>query len=108
MSVDVSTYVMFGVLLPYDAADYEDCEPYFDDDKLNPRGNVTVLYDGMNGDYIAVGHVVAKTDDDQHFDEPIELPARPGRTWQKDVQTAIAELGAEPKAASWLVVSHYT
>lgn len=112
MSTQLNTYVMWGVLLPYSADDavYDQCDPYLDsafDPAVNAKNGITVLFDGMCGEYIAVGHVVDKTENYRGFERPISI-GRPKRAWKDGLRAAIAEIGvvAAPKPA-WLVVSHY-
>lgn len=119
MSTQVNTYVMFGCLLDYDelktkngGSIWDKIEPYTDNafkPEFNPQAGITVLYDGANGKYVAIGHVVAKTENWQGFQKPIELPSSrppPSET------AAIFELMKELKVAhryepSWFVISHY-
>lgn len=84
MSVQVNTYVGVGVLLDYctymknsedEDAYYEKLEPYMDSafEGIKSKDGLSVLFDGMNGKYIFVGHLFAKTDNYEHFEEPIKI-----------------------------------
>lgn len=110
MSAQVNTYVLFGVV---GEDGYDQCEPYMDDafkPDVNPKGNVTILFDGMNGEYVAVGHVIAKTGNGAHFEDPVRVPTSPAiHASADDVQTALRDIGLEPfaYALGWHVISHY-
>lgn len=77
MSVQCNTYVMIGAVFPY--ANFkgksEDLEPWMDSafKGIQSKNGITVLYDGMNGKYVAVGKVVAKTTNWEGFDKPVGL-----------------------------------
>ena len=76
MGVHVNTYVMWGVLLPYEPfkGKYDDLEPHMDDrrsDVADAKTSVKVLYDGMNGKYVAIGRIVERTGSHGVFHEPI-------------------------------------
>lgn len=120
MSVQLNTYVMRGVLLPY--ADmkgrHDVLEPYMDsasDDRV--RDGITVLYDGMNGQYVAIGRVIAKTGNHQGFDAPITLCDNDALT--SDLRTKLGDLlrvlgltdKLDGRGLCWhidtLVISHY-
>lgn len=110
MSVQVNTYVIYGTLLPYSACEdhYDALEPYMDD---GGKDGVSVLYDGMNGQYVAVGHVLAKSEDDQGFEEPIhtfEAEKKVG-DYRKAAMKLLDEIGVVPSLSGfqWLVISHY-
>ncbi len=116
MSSQVNTYVMFGVLMPYNSDDefYDRCERYRDTaykPEVNKVDNVTVLFDGMNGDYIALGHVIAKTANHEAFEEPITVEANAAvlRSWMNDIAAVLTKLGLDPDdhVPRWHVISHY-
>lgn len=129
MSVQVATYVLYGVILDYKLAQesiegededvdfYDRCESYMDNsfnvDSINPKGNVTLLFDGMGGKYIAVGHVIARTEDWQHFYKPISLDGHQDHLaeWETQTKAALCDLGLETAAGDvacgWHVISHY-
>jgi hypothetical protein len=120
MSTQVNTYVMFGVLLPRKncpldlAAHSSAVTPYKDDpygDRANPKDGITVLDDSLSGEYIAVGHVVAKTGCDAHFSGPIEVPvhAKNWWSWGATIAAIVSELGYDTRELQlgWFVVPHY-
>lgn len=128
MSVQVNTYVLIGVVLGYEAAHeawrnqgrkvslHDFLTPYMDsafDLETNPHENITVLYDGMNGEYIAIGHVIAKTGSWQPFDDPVSCvgDTRTVLTaYVEAINRLVREIGVEPKdrgAFGWHVISHY-
>jgi hypothetical protein len=78
MSVQLNTYVMYGVLLPFrrELSDEQNdlLEGYTDSaftPDFNPKDGLTALDDGMNGEYLAIGKVIAKTDDHEGFSKPV-------------------------------------
>lgn len=107
MSVRQTTYVLFGALLPYGAAEYEACEPFFPDNRA--QGEAVVLYDGMNGEWIAVGVIIDKAADYDGFNEPVRLsPASQLET--AEVRSVIAEIGGFPGGPyeyQHIVLTHY-
>lgn len=68
MSVQETTYIVLGVKLPFDYFSEEEREAlyggeYTDNVHQKAIGNkdgITVILDGMNGDYIVVGKVLVK------------------------------------------------
>jgi hypothetical protein len=69
------------------------------------------LPDGLNGDYLAIGHVIAKTDCDTHFNDPVAVPAYALQiwSWAASVAGLAKELGYDLRKLQphWIVVSHY-
>lgn len=120
MSTQVNTYVMFGCLLDYDelkakngGSIWDKIEPYTDNafkPEFNPQDGLTVLYDGANGEYVAIGHVVAKTENWQGFRKPITLPSLDDYEAHADaVADLLIKLGVDPldHDCKFLVISHY-
>lgn len=118
MSVQINTYVLFGVLLPYTICKehYDALEPYTDnafEPSFNPKNDLTVLYDGMNGDYVMIGHVVAKSENYRFFVKPISLVDHWGVDHDGDKEGAVIKLlesiGISPSQGKWgwHIVSHY-
>ena len=120
MSTQVNTYVLYGVLLqlkdcPLDELGlYNVLKPYTDsafDPATNPANGITALCDGLNGDYLAIGHVIAKTDCDTHLNDPVSIPAYALEIWSWAAAVAdhAKELGYDLSKLqpSWIVVSHY-
>lgn len=115
MSVQLNTYVMHGVLLPLkdDLADeqFDLLLEYRDNafnPEFNPKDGLTVLCDGMFGEYIAIGHVVAKSENYEGLDAPVSLSSVPDYD-SEALHSIMAALGFDPVQcnAGWLVVSHY-
>lgn len=114
MSVHLNTYVMLGALLPYAAFKsdgwHDRLEPYMDNafNDLQHYDGLCVLWDGMNGKYVAIGKVLAKSDNHQGFAEPIVLnglaPAEVTELYDKI--KAIIPPGLSFKVQR-LVISHY-
>lgn len=135
MSTQVNTYVLWGLILPYEEVNalpggedsaYDRAEPYTDsafDEDVNPKNEVTILFDGMNGKYVAVGHVIAKTRDYGHFHQPVtlrnpsihaspDIPLSEFGLWKAGIGKALEDLGysyeqVEGREIGWHVISHY-
>jgi hypothetical protein len=77
----MNTYCLVGALLPYAPFEshgwYDKLEPYMDSpyEGIKHHDGLCVLFDGMNGKYVAIGHVIAKTGNHCGFEEPIEVPS---------------------------------
>ena len=124
MSVQHNTYAMFGAVLPYkggawgedDDRLYDRLEPYMDSafktDDVNPRRGITVIFDGMNGEYIAVGRVFAKSKVYEGFGpQPIAMSADPDLLdmVRANIAETIQEAGytGPDIAPGWHVLTHY-
>lgn len=107
MSTQVNTYVILGVRLPYVNDTYEKYEKYMDD-AFNPRQQgLVVLYDGRDGRYIIIGHVVAVTDEGGSFDDVIEIEP-PKEKLLKSIAAEIkAHFGLENQKIKYYVTSLY-
>lgn len=122
MSTDVNVYVLYGVLLDYEEVNaalgnedgdeaYERLHPYMSSGKnLNPRGSVGVVYDGRSGEYVAIGHVVARSEEWSPLESNISLdryaPSTEG--WGNSVATVLSELGLDPNTpCGWHIISHW-
>ena len=103
----MNTYVMRGVILDYKLVKdrYDQFEPYFD----LPRG-FCVLYDGMNGKYVAIGEVLGVSDEDGGFPQPVfsvEAAAAAGEA-AEHLRNRIKDLaGTEVGPIGIHVISHY-
>lgn len=115
MSVQLNTYVMYGVLLPFKrnlTDDQNDILEKYQDSafkpEFNPKDGLTVLDDGMNGRYIAIGHVVAKSANYEGLNAPVILSSTPDYD-SEALHSIITVLGFDPVQcnAGWLVISHY-
>ena len=117
MSTQINHYVMYGVLLPYpEYPKFTDemralLEPYCDDAfdaDVNPKDGLTVLMG--DGDYIAIGHVIAKSDVGAlGFEEPVQIKEPPYSEYESGARSAlILALGMAPEkfAPGWIVISH--
>lgn len=109
MSVNVEIYCLVGVLLPTAAlkGELDQLEPYMDGDG---KDGLRVIYDGMNGDYLAVGRVVGKgNDSDGHLDHPVIFEHLSSEEvvdlWIKIA--ALVSSKVEVPAIRCLVISHY-
>jgi hypothetical protein len=116
MSTQLNTYVLVGVKLPYDHfsdgsssdEDFERLEPYMDSafKGIEHHDGLCVLFDSVNGKYIAAGRVLAKTGESDGFSGAIDAHMSPA------LQTEVAALLqqhlqiATPDVRVW-VISHY-
>src|SRR5690606_21928000 len=112
MSVQMNTYVMWGVLLPFkEFADREDFEPYMDSafKGIHHHDGLCVLADGMDGKYMAIGHVLHKTSNHDGFNKPIQLHGQPVLEFDvyERVEKLIGRQLTGNEGPSWLVLTHY-
>lgn len=99
MSVQSNTYVMVGVMLPYDELteqQHNDSEAYQDSayKGIQHHNGLCVIADGMNGRYVAIGRVLAKTDDQNGnygIDKPIDGTAAMTPDLHHEVQELLRE-----------------
>jgi hypothetical protein len=112
MSTQVNTYVMIGALFPYDllAGSYERLEPYKDGafEGIRHHEGLCVLYDGMDGQYVAIGRVLEKTGNHNHFEHPIRIAPLGDAERQSlhdDIRRLIRLEG--DFSVQHLVISHY-
>lgn len=110
MSVQVNTYVLRGAMLGYEQLieRHEALEPYLDDpfEGIHHHDGLCVLIDGMSGEYVAIGHVIAKSRDGAQFDAPVALPP-PDAMSAELLKTAIEALVGVPVVIGDFVISHY-
>jgi hypothetical protein len=115
VSTQLNTYVLVGVKLPYDHfagddadADFEKLEPYMDSAYrgIHHHNGLCVLFDGMNGKYIAAGRVLAKTGESDGFNSAIDANMSP--ELKAEVEALLQKhLKIEtPDVRVW-VISHY-
>jgi hypothetical protein len=115
MSVTTNTYVMLGCLfdlktLRADHPDISDRLELYEDgttDLIVHVGGVCCLYDGMNGDYVIIGKVIAKTGPENMFEKPVMIDPVPTSDFIV-LRREIANLlpGSDIPPAQFLVVSH--
>jgi len=115
MSVTTNTYVMLGCLFDLKTlrADHPDIsdrlEPYEDGttDLIVHMGGVCCLYDGMNGDYVIIGKVIAKTGPENTFEKPVVIDPVPTSDFVSLRRYIVALLpNTYIPPAQFLVVSH--
>lgn len=83
MSVQCNTYVMIGVTFPYETFKDKDealelrLEPYQDSafKGLHNHCGLCVLKDGMNGEFVAIGKVIAKSANHEGLVAPVKVQA---------------------------------
>lgn len=128
MSSKYPIYIFWGLMLPYpeDAEDDDDFYEKFDAFKGDdPKYGTTVILDGMGGEWLAVGHVIAKSDDYAQDLGNHSLPDMPNTLdairdpdrikqfsdWRAGIQKTLVELGLEVQSLGlqygWHVVQHH-
>ncbi len=119
MSSQVNTYIMYGLLLKYiELTDVQRdfINEYIDnpfDSKTNLKDNMTVLYDGCNGRYMAIGHVEVKTENNGFFQEPITFnkylypPDFNVTSIFQMIDALQLDYEREELHLRWFIVSHY-
>lgn len=85
MSVQINQYLICGVKLDYKEYEskwaneedkgYDRLSPYMDSafKGIQHKDNISCIFDGMNGDYIFMGKVLAKTQDHEFFEPEMEI-----------------------------------
>lgn len=112
MSTQTNTYGIIGVKLPYDAIgedEDERFEPYMDSafKGIQHHDGVCILKDGMNGEYIIAGWVIAKSDEYGHLPEPVAFPLL-SRKEKKALEGKLAALFPQhPIVLQEIVLTHY-
>lgn len=123
MSVQCNTYVMIGAMFSYDelkakfSSDkdddedsfYERFDPYTDNafKGISGKDGITVLFDGMNGDYIAIGKVLAKSENHQGLQKPVIIESV-DPDLSADLRRKISDLTKQTVVEIRpLVISHY-
>lgn len=77
---------------------------------MNPKDGLTCLYDGMNGEYIAIGHVIEKTSNHEELSGPISLNKLPTPSPEAMVSlgSLLNRLGVDQQVneIGWHVIQH--
>lgn len=86
MSTRTNTYVLYGVKLPYlfgrqdndPEGDewYQRWEPYLDNgyaETWAEKNGLTAIFDGMNGKWVFIGRVLARSGYDEFLENPVEM-----------------------------------
>ena len=113
MSVQANTYVMTGVVLPYMKQDglYEKLEPYMDSafKGIHHHKGICVVFDGMNGKYIVIGRVHAKTENHQGLDgvHSFDTPSPDIRELIAAAASDLIGQDISPADVKPLVLTHY-
>lgn len=116
MSSQCNTYVIIGAKFPYDTfsddAIRERMEPYYDSafKGIHHHDGLCVLRDGMNGEYVIIGKVLAKTENHLNFEQIIEIPHDPQAAYEikTDIVQAFGDaIGSDDFKVGPIVVSHY-
>lgn len=111
MSVSKSQYIFYGVSIPYfednDEEQYWKFETEFD--------NITLLSDGMNGDYSLIGKIICKDEGDRYRDgmladtEPLNFGILITDEMKRLVKESIKKHFPEvDQECSLHIVTHYT
>lgn len=116
MGVQSNTYIMVGVMLP---GDYfteelrETCEAYYDSayKGIHHHQGLCILDDPMAAKFIAIGRVLAKSDDQNGnygFDKPFDATAAMTPDLHQEVQELLREQFSipTPDVRVW-VFTHY-
>lgn len=112
MSVQVNTYLVLGVVLPFQKDERDAFAPYYDsafEDIKNHEG-ICVLSDGMDGKYTIIGRVLAKTQNWKPFNGVVDIRAlMPPASEIPEIERAIEDLvgSGEKQTARIILVSHY-
>jgi hypothetical protein len=113
MGVDVQAFVIVGVkfhgsAMPKDDDARDKLQPYIEG---APEANgFQIVYDGMSGEYVVVGQLIAASDQqDGHFERPIVVKGNITPEQYNKVEAKIKELFPDQpwQPASVIVVSHY-
>ncbi|MHA6476155.1 hypothetical protein ACX1DW_01490 [Stutzerimonas sp. KH-1] len=116
MSVQSNTYIMVGTMAPYDdfteEQHEEQFEPYMDSPYkgIHHHNGLCVIADGMGGRYVAIGRVLAKTDDqngDYGFSKPFDCTLAMTPELQREVATLIAQHFGFPATVRLWAFTHY-
>ena len=125
MSVQQNIYVIWGVWLNYD--DFytllknkynltkdevydQIIEEYRDSafEGIKHKNKLCVIMDGMCGKYVIIGHVIAKSDENQQgLEKVIAIQALPSKL-KKQIKTNLREIFDIEENPQWLIVNHYT
>jgi hypothetical protein len=110
MSVTFNQYLLIGVKLDIDIIDYDKYEDYVDIGykEVKSKDGLTLIYDGMSGEYAFVGQVLKRSDTDLPFEEGGFALDSPNRTLLNRLSKLITEHFniTEPKIRIW-VITHY-
>lgn len=71
MSVETRSYVMIGAKFPF--AEYDARRGLLDTLRDADPGDLTIVVDGMNGEYAIVGVMIAGTTDSGHFEHVVAV-----------------------------------
>jgi hypothetical protein len=115
MSSQQNTYVMIGAIFPYELFKgdeiYDKLEPYTDNafDGIHNHKGICVLFDGMNGEYVAIGYVLAKSDNHEGLEAPVVINGQIGTADIKaDIQRFIGDIVALPEfEVTPIALTHY-
>jgi hypothetical protein len=111
MSVQVNTYVLVGAKFDYDDLDYDSYSEYEDSafEGIKHRNNLCVLSDGMNGEYIFIGHIKAKTENHEHFENPVDCSvSETEKHWiYENISANFKEISLNIEDIKTWVVSYY-
>lgn len=114
MSTQCNHYVILGASLPFLKGDegddqYEKFENFMDSAYKPKKSGLLCLYDGMNGEYILVGHVLASTKESGGFDRLMCMDAPDSELVEQIVDEIKTHFDIEVKKSDikTYVTSHY-
>ena len=119
MGIRLNHYIMRGVLCPFGPfrelnEDLEDDLYRYSDTTysgVRHHDGICILFDGMGGKYVAIGRVMAKTENGEGFGSPMKID---GKAIDDEIEMLskineiLAKVGQGPLSElSTLVISHY-
>lgn len=121
MSVQVNHYVMIGHKFEYDEfydiaskfynQDHDDVCEYLEEnysdsafEGIHHHNDICILSDGYNGEYVYVGYVLQKSDDQGSLEDYVNPKKRSAKYVSKKIHEL---LGLENVKCEYLVFTHY-
>lgn len=115
MSTEVRSYVLIGTLLSYADVQqwlgddsFEQLEPLIEKADAGEVGAFVCVYDGMNGNYVALGQLIAAGDNDGgygHLAAPVTIDGGDGAAIAAQIRNAIPKIG--PFKVQPIVIAHW-
>lgn len=105
MSTHFNQYIIAGVLTTK-LLDYEDIEAYVDHgyNAINSIGDITVVYDGMHGEYMIAGYAICRSDIDEPIDKKLNLTSIAKQISLESIKIQVKDmLNLEGELGVWFV-----
>lgn len=123
MSVQTNQYLMYGINVPIkwikkwekenpDKDWYNTFESFMDDSAFNSKvkhkDGIFCLYDGMSGDFLIIGKVLAKSSDGEHLagDKPLSFDDRPEEEKKAIADSIQRNFGVTGEIKHWFVTMY--